>query len=72
MLRRQGRYHEAAEVCSFVSTLCIENEDESCKREARLCASSARQLMEGNYSEGEKICAEARTSCPMNYFFRGS
>lgn len=72
ILRGQRRYHEAAEVCSFVSTLCLENEDDACKREAELCASSARQFMDGNYSEGEKMCVEARKSCPMNYVFRGS
>ncbi|KON30504.1 hypothetical protein AC480_01035 [miscellaneous Crenarchaeota group archaeon SMTZ1-55] len=72
LLRGQGRYHEAAEVCSFVSTLCITNEGEPCKREAELCASSARQLTDGKYSEGEKTCIEARKICPRNHVFRGS
>jgi hypothetical protein len=72
MFRVQKRYQEAAEICSFVSTLCVENEDESCMREAKLCASSAKQLTEGHYSEAEQTCVEARRSCPKNYVLRGS
>ena len=72
LLRVQKRMGEAAEVCSFVSTLCVENEDESCKHEAKLCAYSAKQLVDGLYSQAEKTCLEARRTCPMNYALRGS
>jgi len=72
ILRVQKRYQEAAEICSFVSTLCVENEDESCKREAKLCTSSAKQLTKGHYSEAEKTCIEARRSCPKSSALRGS
>jgi len=72
ILRVQKHYQEAAEICSFVSTLCVENEDESCTREAKLCASSAKQLTDGHYSEAEKTCVEARRICPKSYALRGS
>jgi hypothetical protein len=72
MLRAQERHREAAEICAFVSTLCTENLHDSCKREASLCASSAKNLVSGNYMEAKKMCDEARGICPMNHAVRGS
>jgi len=72
ILRNEKHYEEAAELCFFISTICMENEDESCKREAKLCASSAKHLKNGNYSQAEKLCEEARRICLKNYELRGS
>lgn len=71
ILRYEKHYREAAKICSLISTLCIENEHESCKREGKLCASSAKQLTDGNYSKAEKLCNEARRICPKNHALTG-
>jgi len=72
ILYEEKRYQEAAELCSFVSILCTKNEDKSCEREVKLCASSAKHLKNGNYSQVEKECEEARRICSKNYELRGS
>ena len=72
ILRDEKRFQEAAELCSFVSTLCMGNGDESCTHEAKLCASSAKHLKSKNYLQAEKICMEAKNICPTNYSLRGS
>ena len=72
MLRNEQRYQEAAKICSFVSTLCIKSEHESCKLEAKLCASSAKHLECGSYSQAKKACDEARRICCKNNEVRGS
>jgi hypothetical protein len=72
MLRVQKRHQGAAESRSFVSTLCVENEEESCKRGARLCAFSAQQLTDGHYSAAETMGVEARRVGPKSYALRGS
>ena len=72
ILRNEQRYQEAAEICSFVSTLCMKSEDESCKREANLCASSAKHLKCGSYSLAKEACDEARRICGKINELRGS
>jgi len=66
ILRSEHRYQEAAKICSVVSTLCVNNGHDLCKRESKLCSSSAKDLNGGNYSQAEKACLEARKICPMN------
>jgi hypothetical protein len=66
ILKEELQYQQAAEICSFVSTLCANNRHDLCKNGSKLCASSAEELNKGNYSLAEKICEEARKICPMN------
>jgi hypothetical protein len=66
ILRNEHRYQKAAEICSIVSTLCVENGYDLCKRESKLCASSTKELNDGNYSQADKVCMEAMKICPMN------
>ena len=70
-LRNEQRYREAAEICSVVSTLCVDNGHALCERESKLCASSAKELNDGNYSQADKVCLEARKICPINHTLLG-
>jgi len=50
----------------------MKSEDESCKREANLCASSAKHLKCGSYSLAKEACDEARRICGKINELRGS
>jgi len=70
-LVREGAHEKAAEICLYVSTLCVKNPNQLCKRESELCKASAENRLKGNIKLAEKLCLEARRICPKNYEIRG-
>jgi len=70
-----GECKKVSEICSFVSTLCPENQFETCVKESSICSEVARFCVEGQNSEGctkaRAICVEARKLCPQNNIVAG-
>ncbi len=71
ILANRGKHREAAELCSFISTLCARKPLKICQLESSLCKASAEARLRGDYEEAEKYCLRARRTCPRNFEARG-
>lgn len=74
-LCEKGDCKKVAEICSYVSTLCKENNFEICGRESSMCSEVAKRCQSGRASEDCKkaraICDEAKKLCPQNNVVSG-
>ena len=75
-LYASGDEKKAAEICSFVATLCSENDFKTCIDESAMCAQASRHYLKGRGPEeskkGNEICIEARRLCPQNHMVAGA
>ena len=67
----EGKHKEAAEICIYVSTLCIKNPNTTCHKESELCRASAEARLRGDLKTAEELCLMARRICPKNFEIRG-
>lgn len=71
LLAKTGKNDEAAEICMFISSLCIKSPRASCRKESRLCRASAEARRNGQIEEANRLCLEARRICSKNYEVTG-
>jgi len=71
VLANEGRNKEAAEMCAFISTLCVKKPLSICKYESMLCKASAEARLKGDLKRAEELCLKARRTCPKNFEARG-
>ncbi|RLE73282.1 MAG: hypothetical protein DRJ37_00665 [Thermoprotei archaeon] len=67
----KGDNEKAAEICLYISTLCIKSPNPICHRESELCKASAEARLRGEIKLAEKLCSESRRICPKNYEIKG-
>ena len=51
----EGRHKEAAEICMYVSTLCIKSPNATCHKESELCRASAEARLRGDLKKAEDL-----------------
>lgn len=68
MLETRGRLEPAliARVCEFVSTLCVECDDEECKKQSVTCREAAEVLRKGDAVRYMELCLHACGTCPFS------
>lgn len=75
-LYASGDEKKAAEICSFVATLCSENDFKTCIDESAMCAQASKHYLKGQgpeeFKKGNEICMEARKLCPQNHMVAGA
>ena len=66
----KGDCEKASKICAFVSSLCMKNNLETCKKETFLCKEFSTSCLQGRGSDSCKkahlLCNEARRLCPKN------
>jgi len=72
VLCAQKQCKEVADVCSFVSTLCVKQHVPSCQEETRLCISRVKACEDNDCEVARQACTQARTICLKNYEIQGS
>ena len=74
-LCEKGECERVAEICSCVSTLCSENDFETCSSESSICGKVASYCQSGNSSENcrkaRAYCNDAKKLCPQNNMVDG-
>lgn len=70
-LYEKGEYKNSSEICEFISSLCIKNDCELCKKESSICKKASSIYKENfkdrdSYKLASTLCQEARRTCPSN------
>ncbi|MEM2897230.1 MAG: hypothetical protein QXG01_06655 [Candidatus Bathyarchaeia archaeon] len=71
-LYEKGEYKNSSEICEFISSLCIKNDCDFCKKESSICGKASSLCKEKNsHKLASFLCQEARRACPSNDWVQG-
>ena len=59
-LAAKGEHKRAAEICLYISTLCIKSPNPICHKESELCKASAEARLKGDIELAEKLRREKK------------
>jgi hypothetical protein len=75
-LYEKGEYKNYSEICEFISSLCIKNDCDACKKGSSICKEASSLCKESFKDKNllksvSLLCQEARRTCPSNDWIQG-